>query len=280
MAVHVPLSDKAVWEARNLMLSSKNLLKPADGEPIISPSKDMVLGVYYLTMQNDLPHKGDGHIFSTMDEAELVYSLDQIDVHANVKISIETWYDDEGNRLTKPVKRILDTTLGRILFNRILPEQIQFVNEVLDKGGVKDLIAHTYEICGEEITTNVADLIKDIGFQYAMRSGSTLAVADISMPIEKGVILGKAQADVESIQRSFRRGLLTEQERDEREIEVWQKTTKDVALAVRANMDPNGNLSTMANSGATKGGFGPISQLAGMRGLMADPAGRIIRLPI
>ncbi len=240
----------------------------------------MVLGVYYLTMKNDLPHKGDGHIFSTMDEAELVYSLDQIDVHANVKISIETWYDDEGNRLANPVKRILDTTLGRILFNRILPEQIQFVNEVLDKGGVKDLIAHTYEICGEEITTNVADSIKDIGFQYAMRSGSTLAVADISMPIEKGAILGKAQADVESIQRSFRRGLLTEQERDEREIEVWQKTTKDVALAVRANMDPNGNLSTMANSGATKGGFGPISQLAGMRGLMADPAGRIIRLPI
>jgi DNA-directed RNA polymerase subunit beta' len=280
MAVHVPLSDKAVWEARNLMLSSKNLLKPADGEPIISPSKDMVLGVYYLTMKNDLPHKGDGHIFSTMDEAELVYSLEQIDVHANVKISIDTWYDDEGNRLSKPVKRILDTTLGRILFNRILPEQIQFVNDVLDKGGVKDLIAHTYEICGEEITTNVADEIKDIGFQYAMRSGSTLAVADISMPIEKGAILGQAQADVESIQRSFRRGLLTEQERDEREIEVWQKTTKDVALAVRANMDPNGNLSTMANSGATKGGFGPISQLAGMRGLMADPAGRIIRLPI
>lgn len=280
MAVHVPLSDKAVWEARNLMLSSKNLLKPADGEPIISPSKDMVLGVYYLTMKNDLPHKGDGHIFSTMDEAELVYSLEQIDVHANVKISIDTWYDDEGNRLYKPVKRILDTTLGRILFNRILPEQIQFVNDVLDKGGVKDLIAHTYEICGEEITTNVADEIKDIGFQYAMRSGSTLAVADISMPIEKGAILGQAQADVESIQRSFRRGLLTEQERDEREIEVWQKTTKDVALAVRANMDPNGNLSTMANSGATKGGFGPISQLAGMRGLMADPAGRIIRLPI
>jgi len=280
MAVHVPLSDKAVWEARNLMLSSKNLLKPADGEPIISPSKDMVLGVYYLTMKNNLPHKGEGRLFATLDEADLAYSLDQIDIHANVRVKVETWYDDDNNRLLAPVNKIIDTTMGRILFNKILPEKIRFVNEVLDKGGVKDLIAHAYEICGEDETTKVADEVKDIGFQYAMKSGSTLAVADISMPIAKGEILAKAQADVENVQRSFRRGLLTEQERNEREIEIWQKTTKDVAIAVRQNMDPNGNLSTMANSGATKGGFGPISQLAGMRGLMADPAGRIIRLPI
>ena len=280
MAVHVPLSDKAVWEARNLMLSSKNLLKPADGEPIISPSKDMVLGVYYLTMKNNLPHKGEGRLFATMDEADLAYSLDQIDVHANVRVKVESWYDEDNNRLLEPVNKIIDTTMGRILFNRVLPEKIQFVNDVLDKGGVKDLIAHAYEICGEDETTKVADEVKDIGFQYAMKSGSTLAVADISMPIAKKEILAKAQSDVENVQRSYRRGLLTEQERNEREIEIWQKTTKDVALAVRQNMDPNGNLSTMANSGATKGGFGPISQLAGMRGLMADPAGRIIRLPI
>ncbi len=280
MAVHVPLSDKAVWEARNLMLSSKNLLKPADGEPIISPSKDMVLGVYYLTMKNNLPHKGEGRLFATLDEADLAYSLDQIDVHANVRVKVETWYDDDNNRLLTPVNKIIDTTMGRILFNRVLPEKIRFVNDVLDKGGVKDLIAHAYEVCGEDETTKVADEVKDIGFQYAMKSGSTLAVADISMPIAKGEILAKAQSDVENVQRSYRRGLLTEQERNEREIEIWQKTTKDVALAVRQNMDPNGNLSTMANSGATKGGFGPISQLAGMRGLMADPAGRIIRLPI
>lgn len=280
MAVHVPLSDKAVWEARNLMLSSKNLLKPADGEPIISPSKDMVLGVYYLTMKNDLQHKGDGRIFATMDEAELAYALDQVDIHANVKFVADTWYDDKGNRMLKPEHKTIETTLGRILFNRILPPEIQFENNVLDKGAVKDLIAHAYEICGEDVTTAVADDVKDIGFQYAMRSGSTLAVADISMPIAKGEILSKAQSDVENVQRSFRRGLLTEQERNEREIEIWQKTTKDVATAVRQSMDPNGNLSTMANSGATKGGFGPIAQLAGMRGLMADPSGRIIRLPI
>ena len=137
-----------------------------------------------------------------------------------------------------------------------------------------------YEICGEDTTTEVADHVKDIGFEFAMRSGSTIAVSDISMPVEKAAILKAAQDSVDDIGRSFRRGLLTEQERNEHEIEIWQQTTKDVGDAVRRSMDPNGNLSTMANSGATKGGFGPISQLAGMRGLMADPAGRIIRLPI
>jgi len=280
MAVHVPLSEKAVWEARNLMLASRNLLKPADGEPIISPSKDMVLGVYYLTMRNDLPHSGDGRVFADIDEVEMAYQLSQVDIHANIRVMMETNLDDNGDRLPSPIRKLIETTVGRVLFNRILPPEIRFVNDVLDKGGVKDLIAEVYEYCGEEVTTEVADNVKAIGFEYAMRSGSTLSVSDITIPAEKDEILTQAQRDVENVERSFRRGLLTEQERDEREIEIWQQTTKDVASAVRRNMDPNGNLATMANSGATKGGFGPISQLAGMRGLMADPAGRIIRLPI
>ncbi|WP_299024607.1 DNA-directed RNA polymerase subunit beta' [uncultured Thermanaerothrix sp.] len=280
MAVHVPLSEKAVWEARNLMLSSKNLLKPADGEPIISPSKDMVLGVYYLTMQDNKMHQGDGRVFADIDEVELAYHLEQVEVHTNIRLRVKTWYDDQGNRLPAPRQALIETTVGRALFNRILPEEVQFVNEALDKGGVKDLIAQVYELCGEEVTTEVADRIKDIGFEYAMRSGATLAVEDIAMPPEKQEILAKAHQRVDEVQRAFRRGLLTEQERNEREIEIWQQTTKEVAEAVRRVMDPNGNLAVMANSGATKGGFGPISQLAGMRGLMADPAGRIIRLPI
>jgi len=280
MAVHVPLSEKAVWEARNLMLSSRNLLKPADGEPIISPSKDMVLGGYYLTMSDPHPHRGDGRRFSSMDEVELAYSLEQVDIHANIQVRVQTRYDVQGNALAEPITTLIDTTVGRVIFNRILPVEVQFVNEMLDKGGVKDLVAHVYEVCGQEVTTEVADHIKDIGFEYAMRSGSTIAVADITIPEEKVDILAKAQQEVERINRDWRRGLLTEQERNERVIEVWQQTTKQVADAVRRRMDPTGNLSTMANSGATKGGFGPISQLAGMRGLMADPAGRIIRLPI
>ncbi|HEY9086982.1 MAG TPA: DNA-directed RNA polymerase subunit beta', partial [Anaerolineaceae bacterium] len=280
MAIHVPLSKKAVWEARQLMLSSRNLLKPADGEPIISPSKDMVLGVYYLTVKDNQAHEGDGRVFSDLDEVELAYSLGQVDIHANIRVMANTWYSEDNERLLEPRRAMLETTVGRVIFNRILPTEVQFVNEVLDKGGVKDLIADVYEISGQEVTTEVADRVKDIGFEFAMRSGSTIAVADITVPAEKQEILAKSQAEVEKVNRAWRRGLLTEQERNERVIEIWQQTTKDVADAVRRRMDPTGNLATMAHSGATKGGFGPISQLAGMRGLMADPAGRIIRLPI
>mgnify|MGYP001077811152 CR=1 FL=1 len=280
MAVHVPLSSKAVTEARELMLATKNLLKPASGEPIISPSKDMVLGVYYLTMDDHTDHTGDGRIFIDIDEVIMAYELKQVDIHAHIKIRSMTWYDDLNNRLDEPELRIIDTTVGRTIFNDTLTPEMRFYNAVLDKGSLKDLIGELYEISGQEATTEVADKIKDIGFVYATRSGSTIAVADISVPPEKTEIIQEALDEVERVQRDFRRGLLTEQEQDEHVIEVWQNTTKAVAQAVQEHMDPNGNLATMANSGATKGGFAPISQLAGMRGLMADPAGRIIPMPI
>jgi len=280
MAVHVPLSEKAVWEARNLMLASKNLLKPADGEPIISPSKDMVLGVYYLTREPRKEKTGDEPAFSTFDEVDMAFRLNQIKVETRVRLQVNTWYDEDGKRMSEPQTRVINTTVGRVLFNYILPPEIQFYNDMLEKGRIKSLIAEIYDLCGEEVTTDVADKIKDIGFEYAMLSGTTLSVADITVPAEKEGILADSTAAVEEIQKSYRRGRLTEQEMNERVIDIWQETTRKVGDAVRANMDPTGNLSTMANSGATKGGFGPISQLAGMRGLMADPAGRIIRLPI
>ncbi len=280
MAVHVPLSQKAVWEARQLMLSSKNLLKPADGEPIISPSKDMVLGVYYLTKQDDLKHKGMGRIFANMDEVELALSLEQVEIHTPIKLQTTTWNDDNDSRLLQAEERIIETTVGRVIFNRILPEEMQFVNTVLDKGGLKDLVADLYEVCGEDKTPDIADAIKDIGFAYATRSGYSLAVSDITVPSQKKEIIQQALQEQEAVQRDYRRGLLTEQEQNERIIEIWQRTTNTVAEAVRSAMDPNGNLAAQAISGATKGGFGPISQLAGMRGLMADPSGRIIPLPI
>lgn len=280
MAVHVPLSEKAVWEARNLMLASKNLLKPADGEPIISPSKDMVLGVYYLTREPRKPFTGQEPAFSSLDEVEMAYRLNQVRVETQIRLQTTTWYGEKGVRLNQPEQRLLNTTVGRVLFNWILPEDMRFYNDMLEKGRVKNLIADIYNLCGEDVTTDVADKIKDIGFEYAMLSGTTLSVADISVPEAKKEIISKSTLEVEEVQKSYRRGRLTEQEMNERIIDIWQETTKVVADAVRANMDPLGNLSTMANSGATKGGFGPISQLAGMRGLMADPAGRIIRLPI
>jgi DNA-directed RNA polymerase subunit beta' len=280
MAVHVPLSEKAVKEARSLMLSSKNLLKPADGEPIISPSKDMVLGVYYLTMDDNRPHRGDGRNFADMDEVELAYQLGQVELHTDVNIRVKTWFTEKHDRLPEAKDAFIKTTVGRVLFNRILPAEVQFDNRVLDKTGVKNLIADVYDICGEAVTTEVADHIKDIGFQYAMKSGTTIAVADISVPEEKSKILDEAYKEVDKLNYYVQYGFSTELERNEKVINLWQETTKKVGEAVKDHMDPNGNLAVMASSGATKGGFGPIAQLAGMRGLMADPAGRIIRLPI
>jgi DNA-directed RNA polymerase subunit beta' len=281
MAVHVPLSQKAVQEARDLMLSSRNLLKPADGEPIISPSKDMVLGVYYLTTSdNSRKHLGDGRNFADIDEVELAYNLDQVEVHSEIQVVVKTWYDENGDRLPEAEDRLLKTTVGRVIFNRILPSEIQFINWKLDKGELKDLIAELYEVGGEGQTPEVADRIKEIGFAYATRSGYSIAVSDIAVPEEKQEIINNSLREVELVQRDFRRGLLTEQEQNEKVINIWQRTTNEVADAVKRNMDPHGNLATMANSGATKGGFGPISQLAGMRGLMADPSGRIISHPI
>jgi DNA-directed RNA polymerase subunit beta' len=215
-----------------------------------------------------------------MDDVKLAYDLGQVEVHTTILVKTISWYSDDGKRLLQGEERLLKTTVGRVIFNDILPEKIRFVNWRLDKGTLKDLIADLYEICGMDETPDIADRIKDIGFEYATRSGYTIAVSDIAVPPEKQVIIEKSLAAAESIQRDFRRGLLTEQEQNEQVIQVWQQTTNDVASAVRRHLDPNGNLATMANSGATKGGFGPISQLAGMRGLMADPSGRIIPLPI
>jgi DNA-directed RNA polymerase subunit beta' len=280
MAVHVPLSEKAVNEARTLMLSSKNLLKPADGEPIISPSKDMVLGVYYLTMEDNRPHKGDGRVFADIDEVELAYELGQVELHTDISLRMHTWFNDKHERLAESKQTMINTTVGRALFNRILPPEVQFNNRVLEKTAVKNLIADVYDICGETVTTEVADAIKDIGFAYAMKSGTTIAVADITVPTEKVQILKDAYAEVDKLNYYVQYGFSTELERNEKVINLWQETTKKVGEAVKNHMDPNGNLAIMASSGATKGGFGPITQLAGMRGLMADPAGRIIRLPI
>ncbi len=280
MAVHVPLSEKAVEEARSLMLSTTNLLKPADGEPIVGPQKDMVLGVYYLTFWHPHPRKGDGRVFSDLDDVELAYSLDQVDIHAKIKIMATTWYNEKNDRYQRPQRRLVETSVGRALFNRILPDDMRFYNDSLDKGGLQKLVGKCYQVIGPDATTEVVDRIKDIGFKYATRSGTTIAVSDLSVPREKGEVVEATLGEQQELERMFQRGLLTEQEMNDRIIEMWTKARDEVAKAVRANLDASGSLAMMANSGATKGGFGPISQLAGMRGLMADPSGRIIPLPI
>lgn len=281
MAVHVPLSERAVKEAKELMLASKNLLKPADGQPIVGPSKDMVLGVYYLTVMKD-GMKGEGHVYSSMDEAQLAYELGHVDIHAKIRLLTDTYQDDNGQRYAdeKPRRRVIVTSPGRVLFNRTLPPGMRFINQVLNKGAVNDLINRVYRLFGDKATIEMVDAVKNIGFKYATRSGVTVAVQDLTVPEERQGILDQAQKRVEEIDRQYRRGLLTEEESYQRTIEQWTSAKDEVEVAVRAAMDPTGPMAMMALSGAGKGGFGPITQLAGMRGLMADPQGRIIAVPI
>ena len=220
------------------MLSSRNLLKPADGEPIIGPSKDMVLGVYYLTMDSPYEHLGHGRVFANMDEVEMAYQLEQLDIHAKIKVKVETYYDEDGNRMEESETRMIETSVGRVLFNKVLAPKVQFMNYTLDKGGVKDLIAEVLEVTDEVTTTEVADKIKDVGFKYATRSGITVAVSDITIPDSKAGIVSEAMEAEEGVDRDYRRGLLTEQEQNERVIEIWQKATDDISQAVKETMDP------------------------------------------
>ena len=202
--------------------------------------------------------------------------------HAKIKLYIDTTYDEKGTRYAdgKPRRRLIETSPGRVLFNLTLPEEARFVNQLLDKGGVNRLINRVYKLVGDDKTIAMVDAIKDIGFKFATVSGTTVAVADLTIPEEREGILENARKRVDEIDRQYRRGLLTEEEQYQRTVEQWNEAKDLVADAVRNAIDPEGPLAIMALSGAGKGGFGPITQLAGMRGLMADPQGRIIPVPI
>jgi DNA-directed RNA polymerase subunit beta' len=253
------------------MLSSRNLLRPANGEPEVGPSKDMVLGCYYLTLERP-GVKGEGKVFSSYEETEIAYRLGIVHVHAPAKFANPT--GDNGDT------ELIDTTVGRILFNAHLPEELRFVNETLDKGGLKKLVAECYKQLGQEGTAKVVDIIKNVGFEYAMRSGTTIAIDDIHVPVQKAIILEEVNQRVAEVERQYRRGLITDNERYVKTVELWTEATEEVTEAVARELDPYSSLGIMVNSGSTKGGLQPIRQLAGMRGLMADPSGRIIALPI
>ncbi len=273
MAVHVPLSQKAVEEARMLMLSTHNLLKPADGQPIVGPAKDMCLGVYYLTMEDPARADEPRKQFVDLDEVELAYSLGYVDLHT--PITVAHVYEDKSRR-DKPV----NTTVGRCIFNRILPDELRFINRAMNKGALQELVALCYRKLGSEVTTSLVDRIKDIGFKYATRSGATIAISDLVIPPEKAAIIEETEKVVAEVDRQYRRGLLTEEEQYTRTIELWSRAREQVSEAVSKALVPTSAVAIMAESGASKGGFGPFSQLAGMRGLMADPSGRIISHPI
>ncbi len=274
MAVHIPLSQKAVDEARSLMLSSKNLLLPANGEPVVGPTKDMVLGIFYLTMDGDRVHGADT-VFGSIEEIELAYALDQVGLHAPIKLrNVDTAF---------PPAEVpyIDTTVGRAIFNGILPPPIRFIfNKTLDKGGMKSVIAEVFQVVGQEETATVVDRIKDIGFQYATVSGTTIAISDLNIPESKKDIIDETTKELGKVEKQYRRGLITSDEQYLKTVDLWGKATDDVTKEVGLAIAEDSPIRIMAESGATKGGFTPIRQLAGMRGLMADPNGRIIPLPI
>ncbi len=270
MAVHVPLSDRTVSEARQMMLASVNLLKPASGEPIVGPTKDMVLGCHYLTTEKE-GSKGEGKTFASAEEVEMACAVGQLHPRARIKVRVET---DDGST------ELMETTAGRVLFNLVLPEELRFVNRVMDKSALNELVGECYAKLGAQATAQMVDRMKEMGFRYATRSGATIALSDIVVPAIKPEIIGDATDKVEDLERLYRRGLITELEQYQRTVGIWSKAKDDLAEAVQKGLDPTESLGAMAASGATKGGIGPITQLAGMRGLMGDPSGRIIPLPI
>ena len=286
MAVHVPLSAAAKKEAREQMLSVNNLLQPSNGEPIVAPTLDMVLGVYYLTTARP-GAKGQGKAFSDFDDAKLAYDIGVIDLQANIKLRVPATVSSNGEGEEEPASQIVGTTMGRAIFNDAInsvlrhhgQEPLPYFNETVDRAGLKKIVAGLIRRYGNEDTAQVLDAIKRLGFRYATQSGTTIAIADITMPTEKPAILKIADEEVQRIEKDYRRGLITDDERYNEVIEVWTKAKDQVTKAVANVLDPFGPVAMMAQSGA-KGNIQQISQMSGMRGLMADPSGRIIELPI
>ncbi len=281
MAVHVPLSEESQSEARRLMLASHNLLSPANGEPIVSPTKDMVVGMFYLTRQIE-GAKGEGRRFTSFDEVGLARDLGQVALSAMIDIQVTevdfpaAFVEQKGLSWGQ----LFRTSVGRVLLNRELPMRLRFYDDLLDKGKVKTLVADCFVNYGPELTAELVDRLKFLGFHYATVSGLTMAIGDIHIPSQKKEVLAAADVEIERTERQFRRGLITWDEQYTKNVETWSQAMAKVETAVKAELPVNGPVYMMAMSGAAKGGFQQIRQIAGMRGLMADPSGRIIELPI
>ncbi|HSL33248.1 MAG TPA: DNA-directed RNA polymerase subunit beta', partial [Candidatus Limnocylindrales bacterium] len=278
MAVHVPLSTAAQEEAREMMLSTANLLSPADGSPVIAPTQDMVLGCYYLTMDPLGKPPKRIRVFADEDEAILSYQLREktgVTLHEPIDAEVRTW-DAEAGELRTERRR---TTVGRILFNQILPDPLRFSDKVMVRTELKELIDECYRMLGSEETAHLADGIKSVGFDFATRGGMTIGVFDIEVPKDKKERLKAADDGVAQIDRQFQRGLITEDERYEQVVDVWQKTTSGLSDEMMKSLRPDGPVTMMTASGA-RGNKGNIGQLGAMRGLMADPSGRIIDVPV
>ncbi len=264
MAVHLPLSAEARAEARILMLSANNILSPAHGRPITTPTQDIVLGCYYLTSEREDSH-GAGKIFCNKEEAVLAYESKEVGLHAIVELR-------ENNEKIK-------TTIGRIIFNDNLPEGHPFINKSIDKKEMVSIVANCTKLYNISETAEILDKLKTLGFKYATVAGITIGVDDIEIPSNKWKILDGPEEAVEKIERQYKRGLITNEERHQRVVDIWTRATEDVTAAMEKNFDRFNPIYMMANSGA-RGNLKQIRQLAGMRGLVANPKGDIIDRPI
>ncbi|HDK27074.1 MAG TPA: DNA-directed RNA polymerase subunit beta' [Candidatus Atribacteria bacterium] len=264
MAIHIPLSSEAQAEAQILMLSSNNILSPANGLPIALPSQDIILGCYYLTMRES-GKKGEGKIFANYDEIIRAYDEGIIDLHAKVKCRVQN--------------SLKDTTAGRVIFNEVLPDDMDFVNLTINKKSLEKIISFIYRKYGKKVTVEVLDKIKKLGFNFSTSSGMSIGVVDLEIPSEKTKILEEAEKEVDKIQEQYNYGLIMEDEREQKIINAWTKASNEVVDAILKNLTKFNPLYIMADSGA-RGSKRQIGQLAGMRGLMADPSGKIIEFPI
>ncbi len=285
MAVHVPLSLEAQAEARVLMLSTNNILKLADGRPIVSPSQDMVIGSYYLTIVNPKA-EGTGRWFSSANEALMAYQLKEIELQAKIHVRMEKEIDGVMK------SKIIETTVGRIIFNQAIPQDLGFVDrsdpehmfdlEIEDRVGKKELskiVDKCFQLKGATATSQVLDKIKAQGYKYSTLGAITTSVFDMNLPEDKGVIVKEAEAQSLKIEQQYQRGRLTDEERYNQTIKVWQNAKENVDKLLKDALGEFNPIWMMAHSGA-RGNMGQISQLCGMRGLVRDPSGKIVELPI
>ena len=285
MAVHVPLSVEAQAEARFLMLASNNILKPQDGKPVACPTQDMVMGCYYLTLQRD-GLKGEGKAFCSEDEASMAYQTGVIALQSKIKVRIEREWQG------KTYRRVIDTSLGRLIFNNAIPQDLGFVDrtdpahvcdyEVTFTCGKKQLgqiVDRTINKHGFTVAAEVLDAIKATGYKHSTLAAITVSIADMTVPPKKYELVAASEQKVLDIENQYKMGFMTEHERYKQVVQVWEKTTNDVSDALQKNLDRYNPIFMMADSGA-RGSMKQIRQLAGMRGLIANTAGRTIEIPI
>lgn len=273
MAVHVPLTEAAQKEAREIMVSAHNLLKPASGDPVMTPDKDVVVGCYYITKIRD-GQKGEGKIFSDTNEAIMAYNNKFVHIQAKIKVRLPAESLNQSG-----ADQIIETCVGRLIFNKVVPKELGFRNETFDKKKLQGLVREAHRALGNDRTAELIDEIKRVGFYYMKRSGLSWGMDDLIVPGNKPELLKAADLEVENTYQQFQEGLLTEEERKNRVVEIWAETSEHIAKGVSGTVTEYGSVNYFVSSGA-RGSFSQINQMSGMKGLVVNPAGDVIELPV